>query len=129
MMATSSRFIEPVSDSLEEEMQQTNAVPDKTKQTNAVPDKTKQANAVPDKTKAVTVWGISIYSEWASQRTTKASSVAGIRNLETPLLTMNNEELAYWLGKLILEIRKKNGYETKTLYQIVCCFKRHFEAK
>ena len=110
-MATSAtkRFTEPVSDALEEEM---------------------RTNAVPDKTKAVTAWGIGIYTEWATQRASKKSSVSGICDLETPLLSMKSKELSYWLGKFVLEARKKNGdeYPPKTFYQIVCCFKRHFEA-
>ena len=105
----SSRFKEPVSDALEEEM---------------------RTNAVPDKTKAVTAWGIRIYTEWAAHRASKTSSDSEVRDLETPLLSMRSEELSYWLGKFVLEARKKNGdeYPPKTLYQIVCCFKRHFEA-
>ena len=84
----------------------------------------------PTKTKAVTAWGIGIYTEWAAHRASKTSSVSGVRDLETPLLSMRSEALSYWLGKFVLEARKKNGdeYPPKTLYQIVCCFKRHFEA-
>ena len=73
-----SRFKEPVSDAFEEEM---------------------RTNAVPDKTKAVTAWGIGIYTEWAAHRASKTSSVSGVRDLETPLLSMRSEELSYWLGK------------------------------
>ncbi len=38
-------------------------------------------------------------------------------------------DFAYWLGKFVLEIRKQTGteYPPKTLYAIVCCFKRYFE--
>ena len=39
--------------------------------------------------------------------------------------------MAYWMCKFVLEMRKQNGtkYPPKScLYQIVCCFKRHFEA-
>ena len=74
----SSRFKEPVSDALEEEM---------------------CTNAVPDKTKAVTAWGIGIYTEWAAQRASKTSSVSGVRDLETPLLSMRSEELSYEFAK------------------------------
>ena len=39
------------------------------------------------------------------------------------------EDLAYWLGKFVLEVRKQNGreYPPKTLYGLICCFKRYFE--
>ena len=38
-------------------------------------------------------------------------------------------DFAYWLGKFILEVRKRDGHEypPKSLYALVCCFKRHFE--
>ena len=92
----SSRFKEPVSDALEEEM---------------------RTNAVPDKTKAVTAWRIGIYTEWAAHRASKTSSVSGVRDLETPLLSMRSEELSYWLGKFVLEARKNGDeYPPKTLY-------------
>ena len=39
------------------------------------------------------------------------------------------KDFAYWLGKLILEVRKRDGHEypPMSLYALVCCFKRHFE--
>ena len=39
------------------------------------------------------------------------------------------QDFAFWLGKFVLEVRKQNGreYPPKTLYSLVCCFKRHFE--
>ena len=107
--ASSNRFALPVSDELEQQ---------------------RRGNAIPGNTKAATSWGVGIFSEWASKRIVKAASIPGIRSLETPLLEMEREEIAYWMGKFVLEIRKQNGseYPPKTLYQIVCCFKRHFEA-
>ena len=39
-------------------------------------------------------------------------------------------DFAYWLGKFVLEVRKKKDaseYPPKTLYRMVCCFKRFFE--
>ena len=37
--------------------------------------------------------------------------------------------LAYWMGKFVLEVRKKDGseYPPKSLYALVCCFKRFLE--
>ena len=43
---------------------------------------------------------------------------------------MKPDEIAHWMGKFVLKISKNDGteYPPKTLYQIVCCFKRHLEA-
>ena len=89
-----------------------------------------RVTAIPQKTIAATAWGMNIYSEWAAARIIKNSTMPNVCDLTTPLLDMKPGEIAYWMGKFILEIRKKDGteYPPKTLYQIVCCFKRHFEA-
>ena len=50
--------------------------------------------------------------------------------MTTPLLSMPVPDFAYWLGKFVLEVRKKKDaseYPPKTLYEMVCCFKRLFE--
>ena len=38
-------------------------------------------------------------------------------------------DLAYWMGKFVLEVRKKDGQEylPKYIYVLVCCFKRYYE--
>ena len=40
------------------------------------------------------------------------------------------EDLAYWMGKFVAEARKvdRSEYPPKTLYALVCCFKRYYEA-
>lgn len=83
--------------------------------------------AVPAKTKANTDWGMRVWSQWASERAVK---VDGSRSpVSTPLLQMSPEDLAYWMGKFVLEVRKRDGteYPPKTVYALVCCFKRYFE--
>ena len=42
---------------------------------------------------------------------------------------MRPADLAYWMAKFVLEVRKQNGseYPPKTLYALVCCFKRYYE--
>ena len=42
---------------------------------------------------------------------------------------MPSANLAYWMGKFVLEVCKKDGkeYPPKTLYALVCCFKRYYE--
>ena len=87
-----------------------------------------QASAVPSNTKSMTEWGIHVWSEWANSRTVMPAP-DGVVSVGTPLMTMTPVDLAYWMGKFVLEVRKKDGqeYPPKTLYALVCCFKRFFE--
>ena len=43
---------------------------------------------------------------------------------------MTATDLNYWMRKLVLEVRKKDGsmYPPKSLYALVCCFKHYYEA-
>ena len=86
-----------------------------------------RGTAVPVKTKAATEWGIRIWNEWSSQR--PPSFVSGVVPVTTTLLEIPPADLAYWMGKFVLEVRKKNGgeYPPKTLYALVCCFNRYYE--
>ena len=104
----SARFAAPVSDSNEAEL---------------------RSSAVPQKTKSVTEWGIKIWNEWAAARAGSTENPEDRVGPETSLLQMPVKDFAYWLGKFILEIRKRDGHEypPKSLYALVCCFKRHFE--
>ena len=87
-----------------------------------------RANAVPSNTKSMTEWGVRVWTEWASSRAVSPAP-DGVISVVTPLLAMTPEHLAYWMGKFVLEVRKKDGkeYPPKTLYALVCCFKRFFE--
>ena len=98
-----SRFATPVSDEAELEIRGT---------------------AIP---RAATEWGLRIWNEWASCR--PPSLVNGVLAVDTPLLQMRPADLAYWMAKFVLEVRKQNGseYPPKTLYAVVCCFKRYYE--
>ena len=87
-------------------------------------------NAIPSATRASTNWGISVWNEWSRARAVKEAEGSGdIQNLSTPLLEMKEADLAHWLTKFILEVRKTSGeeYPPKSLYALVRCFKRHFE--
>ncbi len=44
----------------------------------------------------------------------------------TPLLDMPPGDLAYWMGKFVLEVRKHNGDEYPPKSAMVCCFKRFY---
>ena len=87
-----------------------------------------RANAVPSNTKSMTEWGVRVWTEWASSRAVSPAP-DGVVSVVTPLLAMTPEHLAYWMGKFVLEVPKKDGkeYPPKTLYALVCCFKRFFE--
>ena len=75
----------------------------------------------------MTLWGIRMCEEWAADRV--SAVVEGKCPVTTPLLSMPVPDFAYWLGKFVLEVRKKDAseYPLKTLYEMVCCFKRLFE--
>ena len=86
-----------------------------------------RSTAVPTNTKATTDWGIRLWEEWASNRPRDGSS--NHVPASTPLLQMLVQDLSYWMGKFALEVRKQDGkeYPPKSLYALVCCFKRYFE--
>ena len=104
------RFAAPVSDTTEEELRLTR---------------------IPQKTKQLTEWGVRAWNEWAATRGASSSEpVTDHVPVTTPLVQMSGDDFAYWLGKFVLEVRKVDGseYPPKTLYALVCCFKRYFEA-
>ena len=79
-------------------------------------------------TKASSEWGICVWNEnewasiWGSSGSTDRAPV------DTPLLEMPVADLSYWMGKFVLEVRRKDGMEylPKSLYALMCCFKRLF---
>ena len=76
----------------------------------------------------MTPWGIRTWEEWAADRI--PAVVEGKCPVTTPLQSMPVPDFAYWLGKFVLEVRKKKDaseYPPKTLYGMVCCSKRFFE--
>ena len=85
-------------------------------------------HAIPENTRSATDWGIRVWKDWAGARASSSSS-EGRCSVSTPLLLMPVDDFAYWLGKFILEARKKDGteYPPKSLYALVCSFKRFFE--
>ena len=107
-MAESSRFASPVNDATEEQLRLTR---------------------IPEKSKSATAWGIRVWNDWATARASMVET-AGHAPVGTPLLQMQVEDLAYWMSKFVLEARKADGseYPPKTLYALVCCFKRYYEA-
>ena len=103
-----SRFADPVSDNRESEL---------------------RSSAVPEKTKATTQWGVRVWRDWAQARITLPTDLVNRVAPCSPLMDMPPDDLAYWMGKFVLEVRKQDGkeYPPKSLYALVCCIKRHFE--
>ena len=87
--ANTGKFAAPVSDSKELELRST---------------------AISQKTKSKTFLGIKLWNEWASTRVQNALPAASDPvSPTTPLLQMPIQDLAFWLGKFVLEVRKQNG--------------------
>ena len=86
-----------------------------------------RSGAVPQKTQSTTDWGIRVWKEWAAER--NPQSADGRCRLSSFLLLMSVDDFSYWLGKFVVEVRKDGTqYPPKSLYALVCCFKRFFEA-
>ena len=58
-----------------------------------------RAGAIPNNTKSTTDWGIRVWNEWVSSRSTTVAGVDGIVPLTTPLLEIPHVDVAYWMGK------------------------------
>ena len=80
--------------------------------------------SLPNSTKSTTDWGIRVWNESATSRSATFAGDHGIAPLTALLLEMSHVDLAYWMGKFALEVRKKDGSEYPPL---VCCFKHSFE--
>ena len=102
------RFVNPVSDAEEVSLRST---------------------AIPSNSKAATEWGIELWNHWAGSRSKSTADIDDIVPLTTTLLEIPAVDFSYWLRKFILEVRKQDGleYPPKSIYALVCCFKRHFE--
>ena len=90
-----SRFVPPVSDSMEEQQRLTR---------------------IPQKTKSATALGMHIWNDWAAVRGAAAcatSSEADRLVVTTPLLEMPVEDLVYWMGKFVLEARRQTAASTR----------------
>jgi len=74
-----------------------------------------------------------IWNDWAAVCGAAACATNSEANrsvVTTLLLEMPVEDLVYWMGKFVLEVRKADciEYPQQTLYALVCCFKRFYEA-
>ena len=80
-----------------------------------------------------TTWAVGVLKEWAEIRNSKA--VEGCNDLhryvEPNILNLaTDNEINYWLGKFVVEIRKKKPcgepYPPNTPYQLCCGVQRYF---
>ena len=76
--------------------------------------------AIPEKTKSVTAWEICVWNDWAAACAATISETDRLI-VTTPLLEMPVEDLAYWMGKFVLEARKMDSseYPPETLYSLI----------
>ena len=54
---------------------------------------------------------VSGMSAWAASRAITTAGVHGIVPLTTPLLDIPHIDLAYWMGKFILEVHAQEGWQ------------------
>ena len=99
-------------------------------------------DAVPASTKYKNKWAVSIFAEWQRLREVKVPvldcgglfkdyDLHKVTALSSDIAGMDALSLSYWLSKFVMEVAKKSGgrYPPKTVYGIVCSFKRYLEEK
>ena len=96
-------------------------------------------NSVPKSTKYKTQWGVRVFETWQRERSNGNAReelnvfgldvLSNIESLGSDMLSMSEEGLNFWLSKFVEEVRDKDSkrYPEKTLYQLICCIKRHYE--
>ena len=91
----------------------------------------RRESRIPANTKVNTSWAVRCWEEWAVERNVKVkknSSKEKYYEVNPYTNKVANEQLDYWLGKFVLEIRKKKEpgsvYPPNTLYQMCCGLQR-----
>ena len=77
---------------------------------------------IPNKTKSNTTWAINIWREWATYRLKRLAPEESKFRLDTDILKMETNAVAFWLQRFVLEVRKANKqlYCPDSLYQLCC---------
>ena len=90
------------------------------KQTTSDIDQLKKSG-IPVKTQAQTGWCLSVWEQWAMERTTDNGDEVAHALLKD-CTKMNVQDLDFWLSRFVIEARKKDGseYPPNTLYQLCC---------
>ena len=99
-------------------------------------------DAVPASTKFKNKWAVSSFAEWQRLREDqvpvldcgglfKDYDLHKVTALSADIAGMDVLSLNYWLSKFVVEVAKKSGerYPLKTVYGIICVFKRYLEEK
>ena len=88
---------------------------------------------IPQGTRHNTKWAVGVWKEWAEIRNSKAVNCGDdlYRFVEPKIVNLRSDnEINYWLGKFVVEIRKKKPcgeqYPPNTLYQLCCGVQRYF---
>ena len=94
----------------------------------------RKESRIPPNTRISTSWAVRTWSEWAVERNRmiaiKGESRITLLQVNPDILNItDNEELNFWLRKLVVEVRKKKDpdtvYPPDTLYQLCCGLQRH----
>ena len=91
--------------------------------------------AVPCSTRYKNKWAVEVLKEWQYYRAQKGQASdevdVAIQSVDTPFEAMNCVSMAYWLGKFVQEVVKKNGerYPSRSLYGLVAGLKRYLDEK
>lgn len=94
----------------------------------------RKESRIPPNTRVNTSWAVRTWAEWAEERNgmiaIKGESGVTLPQVNSDILNItDNEELNYWLSRLVVEVRKKKDpgsvYPPNTLYQLCCGLQRH----
>ncbi|CAB4021265.1 Hypothetical predicted protein [Paramuricea clavata] len=100
-----------------------------TEETEAIP------TAIPSSTRYKNKWAVEVFKEWQYYRATKGETSSevddNVQTVDTLFQEMNGESMAYWLGKFVQEVVRRDGqkYPPRSLYGIVAGLKRYLDEK
>ena len=76
-----------------------------------------------------------VFKEWQYYRATKGETSSevddNVQTVDTPFQEMNGESMAYWLGKLVQEVVRRDGqkYSPRSLNGIAAGLKQYLDEK
>ena len=98
--------------------------------------------AIPSSTRYKNKWAVEVFKEWQYYRATKGETSSevdhNVQTVDTPFQEMNGESMAYWLGKFVQEVVRRDGQKyplhslygiVASLYGIVAGLKRYLDEK
>ncbi len=82
--------------------------------------------AIPSSTRYKNKWAVEVFKEWQYYRATKGQTSSEVDEIVQTVDTfsfegVNGESMAYWLGKFVQEVVRKDGqkYPPRSLYGII----------